>query len=226
MKISFLGTGAADWGADSLDSKGYHRYFSSALINDDLLIDPGPHIFLSSDKYNIDLSKVKYVINTHSHGDHFNKESLDKLLEQGAEFIEFSEDEEKKIGEYTISAYRANHGTCKGAVHFIIEKEDKRLFYGLDSAWLLYPEVAAIKAKGVDMAILDATIGDMPGDYRIFEHNNLGMVIEMSKTLQDYVKRFVISHMAYTLHDDHETLSENMKKYGFDTAFDGYITEI
>ena len=227
MKIRFLGTGAADWPVDATDDKGYNRYFSSAVIDDILLIDPGPHIFLSADKYGIDLTKVKYIINTHPHSDHYNKESIAKLQETDAQFIEFSAGESKEIGGYNISAYQSNHATSTAySVHFIIDDGSKKLFYGLDCAWLLYEEVADIKKKGIDLAVLDATIGDVPGDYRIFEHNNLYMVEEMKKTLDPYIKRVMISHMAYTLHTDHETLVERMKPSGIEVAFDGLETEI
>lgn len=226
MKITFLGTGAADWGIDDIDSAGYNRFFSSALIDGTLLIDPGPHIFLSAEKHGIDLSGIKYIINTHPHSDHLNSETLKELENRGAKFFDLAVGDVEKIGEYTVSAYYANHSTCKKAVHFIIEKDTKRFFYGLDSAWLMYDEVAAIKENGVDMAVLDATIGDIKGDRRIFEHNDLNMVREMRETLKPFVGRFVISHMARTLHDDHITLSNKMKKDGFETAFDGWETEI
>ena len=98
MKIKFLGTGAADWAPESLDSNGRHRYFSSALIDDVLLIDPGPHIFESAEKYCIDLSSVKYIINTHPHSDHLHKENLEKLVSAGAEFTVFHGKEHKELG--------------------------------------------------------------------------------------------------------------------------------
>lgn len=226
MKITFLGTGAADWGIDDKDSAGYNRFFSSALIDGVLLIDPGPHIFLSAQKHDIDLSGVKYIINTHPHSDHLNENSLKKLEEIGAVFYTFKAGEEREIGNYSVSSYYANHSTCENSVHFIIEDGEKKLFYGLDSAWLMYDEVKAIKQKGIDLAVLDATIGDVEGDYRIFEHNNLNMVREMRQTLKPFVGRFVISHMARTLHDDHITLSNKMKESGFETAFDGFETQI
>ena len=90
----------------------------------------------------------------------------------------------------------------------------------------MYEEVEAIKKSGIDLAVLDATIGDVPGDYRIFEHNNLNMVVEMKTTLASYVKRWVISHMARTLHTSHAELSDRMKAHGIEVAFDGFETEI
>jgi len=76
----------------------------------------------------------------------------------------------------------------------------------------------------VDYAVLDATIGDVEGDYRIFEHNNLRMVLEMKMTLDPYIKRWCISHMARTLHDSQEALEKRMQPYGIEVAYDGYET--
>ena len=111
-------------------------------------------------------------------------------------------------------------------MHFIISDGKKTLFYGLDGAWLLYDEVCGIKEYTPDFAVFDATIGDIDGDYRIFEHNNLQMVLEMQKTLKPYIKQFCISHMAYTLHTDHETTAKKMQMYDIITAYDGLEVEL
>lgn len=225
MKLQFLGTGAADWSPKKPET-GEHRWLSSALINDDLLIDPGPSVPDAIKRYNIDVKKIKYIIITHRHGDHFNEETLKMLCDSGAELVDFSAGDENKVGKYQIKALSANHPTCVPTVHFLIDDGEKRMFYGLDGAWLLMPEVDAIKESRVDLAVLDATIGNRPGDYRIFEHNNLKMVIEMKETLSKYVDRFVISHMARTLHDPHDILSAQMEKEGILTAFDGMVLDI
>ena len=219
MKITFLGTGAADWVFDlHKDMKDFRRN-SSALIDDTLLIDPGPDVIDALNTFGKDANEIKYIINTHRHSDHYCEKTLEAL--SGAAFIGFEDGDEKKVGTYLIKAFKANHGTCEGAVHFIIDDGEKKLFYGLDSAWLTYEEVGAINSLKIDYAVLDATIGDISGDYRIFEHNNLTMVREIAATLRGSVKKFCISHMARTLHTDHKTLSENMEKCGIDTAYDG-----
>ena len=43
----------------------------------------------------------------------------------------------------------------------------------------------------------------------------------MKSSLEPYVDRFVISHMAKTLHTGHEKLSTRMEKDGIVTAYDG-----
>lgn len=123
------------------------------------------------------------------------------------------------LGEHTITAVAGNHKIP--VVHYLIEHKGKRLFYGLDSAWLLYPEIELIWKKGADVAVLDGTIGFVDGDYRIFEHCNMNMIIAIKKTLNEHVGKFYISHMARTLHTDHQTLAETMGKYGVEVAYDG-----
>lgn len=226
MKIFFLGTGAADWPAKKPEGAKEYRRLSSTLIDRALLIDPNPCVFDALDEFKIDPQDIRYIINTHPHSDHFCEETVSKLEKNGAVFIPFAANEEKAVGKYTVRAYAANHSTAESPVHFIISDGEKTLFYGLDGAWLLYPEVQAIKQLRPDFAVLDATVGFIDGDYRIFEHNNLYMVLEMKKSLEKYVGSFCISHMARTLHTDHETLCERMRQFGVSVAFDGMETEI
>ncbi|MBQ8371362.1 MAG: MBL fold metallo-hydrolase [Clostridia bacterium] len=225
MKLSFLGTGAADWNfQEHKDLDGFRRN-SSLLIDDCLLIDPGADVPNALSEFGKSIDEIKYIINTHAHSDHYNEQTLCQL--SNAHFYSMNAGEVRLIGKYTVTALRANHSTCKsGAVHFIVSDGEKKLFYGLDGAWLMYDEVSAIKDNGIDLAIFDATIGDVPGDYRIFEHNNLNMVVEMKTTLEKYIKRFFISHMARTLHTSHDELVNRMKPHGIEVAFDGCEIEI
>lgn len=225
MKVLFLGTGAADWVfAKDKDDK-YFRRMSSVLINGELLIDPGPDLIESIDKFKVDTSKIKFVINTHKHSDHYNEKTLEFLKSNGVRFDEFTPGDVKQIGKYTITALAANHPvpTC----HYIINDGEKKLFYGLDGAWLMYDEVQEIiKQKPIDLAVLDATIGFIEGDFRNFEHNNLNMVLEIKKTLSEHINKFCISHMAFTLHTEHEILFAEMNKYDILTAYDGFLLEV
>ncbi len=224
MKITFLGTGAADWHIERhREVEGFRRN-SSCLIDDTLLIDPGSCVPDALETFGKSAEKIKYVINTHKHRDHYNENTLESLTE--ARFYQVAAGEEIKLGKYMVTALPANHATAETAVHFIISDGERRLFYGLDGAWLTYGEVEAIKKSGVDLAVLDATVGDKPGDYRIFEHNNLNMVCEIKASLKEYVKRFFISHMARTLHTSHSELCERMSGEGIEVAYDGLEVEI
>ena len=224
MKITFLGTGAADWKLEVHKKMEGFRRNASILIDDQLLVDPGPNVFDALETFGKKSENIKYILNTHRHSDHYNEETVASLT--NAQLYPLQAGENLTVGGYQIAALRANHSTCAESAHFIISDGEKRLFYGLDGAWLLYDEVAAIKRHGIDLAVLDATVGFIPGDYRVFEHNNLNMVIEMRQALSKYVKRFCISHMARTLHTSHAELVKAMQPHGIEVAFDGLELEI
>jgi len=82
MKFKYLGTAAAEcWPAlfcscdNCMRAKiagGKNiRTRSQALINDDLLIDLPPDTYFHVIKNGLDLTKIKYMLITHSHDDHF-----------------------------------------------------------------------------------------------------------------------------------------------------------
>ena len=222
MKILFLGTGAADFPQDKTGVVGFRRT-ASVLIDEKILIDPGPWVLDAIEEYGVDVSKIKYILNTHLHDDHYCQKTVDYLVSQGAQFIETKDKDVLTLDEYTVEAYKGNH-TIE-VCHFIIKDGKKCLFYALDGAWLQYEEILAVWKNKPDLAVFDATVGFIEKDWRVFEHNNLQMVIEMKKSIDTDIKQYVISHMAYTLHTDHDTLSAEMEKHGFVTAYDGLEME-
>ncbi len=82
MKILFLGTSSADWYpapwcncencslARKYKGKDIRRY-SCILIDSDLLIDLPPDIVISVNELGVNLTRVKAILITHPHGDHF-----------------------------------------------------------------------------------------------------------------------------------------------------------
>ena len=222
MKIFFLGTGAADYKPCHRDLPGYRRN-SSALVNGELLIDPGPCVPEALEHFGKDPGSVRFILNTHRHKDHFNPDTVSFLEKNGATFITLEDGESKQLGNLCVTALKGNHSTR--VQHLLISDAEKTLFYGLDSSWLLYEEIQALK-KGVDLAVLDCTVGFTSGDYRIFEHCSADMILTMASALREYVKRICISHMARTLHTDHETLAAQMGKHGIEVAFDGLELDI
>lgn len=222
MKILFLGTGAADFPDNKTGVVGFRRT-SSALIDGTILIDPGPWVRDAIDEYGIDACKIKYILNTHRHSDHYCQETVDYLTSCGAEFVETKDKDVLSLDGYTVEAYKGNH--TEEVCHFILKDGKSCLFYGLDGAWLQYEEIRAIWKSKPDLAVFDATVGFIEKDWRVFEHNNLNMVMEMKKSIDTDIKKYVISHMAYTLHTDHQALSCEMAKHGIITAYDGMEIE-
>ena len=253
MKITFIGSGASDWPVSRKNS-GEYRRFSSILIGNDLLVDPGPHIFDFEESCHPDLFRnVKNILLTHSHDDHLCTKSVERLCAQGEKgfwcekhasflvppakgltlhriepFLPFS------IGEYTVTALPANHGTTvEGEIplHFIIETKNARLFYGCDGAWFLRNTWYHLRQFSFDLMILDGTLGNGYGDCRIFEHNNLKMVELMAAAIRNagVLKpkgKIMISHLACGAHESHSRVEEQLKEVEIGVAGDGRILEI
>ena len=87
------------------------RKRSSAVINNEMLIDLGPDLCSQAEMYDIDLSKIKYLLQTHSHSDHFD----------GGHFItRWSEYATKNLTHLDIFC---SPGTCSDMNHWIKENE-------------------------------------------------------------------------------------------------------
>lgn len=82
MKITFLGTGAAEGvpamfcncqNCINIRKLGLSEYRTrtQVLIDDDLCVDFPPEAYSHSLRFGVDLSKLKYLLVTHSHMDHF-----------------------------------------------------------------------------------------------------------------------------------------------------------
>ena len=223
MKITFLGTGAADWRrAEHKTLAGYRRN-ASALIDGVLLIDPNADVPDALATFGKEAGRVRYILNTHRHRDHYCADTLARL--GGAAFYPMRAGETAQLGRYRVRALAANHGTAREAVHFLITDGERTLFYGLDGAWLLYDEVAAIQEAKPDLAVLDGTLGEEIGDYRVFEHNDLTMVRALRAALAPHVKRFCISHMSRKMHKTHADLAADLAREGIEVAFDGMELE-
>ena len=232
MKLHFLGTGAADWDISRANDSCDFRRNSSMLIAGTLLVDPGACIFEFESTYGYSglYAGVTDIVCSHKHGDHYNPETVRRLEEQGAVFHDLAAGDVLETDGYIIRAFEANHRTAKAPMHLVIESkaDGKRIFYGCDGAWMFYETYRALFAlEHFDLMIFDCTIGDIHGDYRIFEHNNVAMIAEMRELFRKICPRFVASHLARTLHPaTHAETAAVLEKYGFETAYDNAVLEV
>lgn len=265
MKLLFLGTGAAGGvTGNPLDNHSIRRC-SSSLIDRDLLMDPGPHIFDFAEQYgDPDLyNGVKYILCTHSHPDHFCPETVAALVEKNPDitmygdeairrklvrllpetaakvhFVPLTHGQWIEFGDYRVLPTHSNHSTGdphEVTLHHTIEKGGRRLFYGLDGAWLLRESWNLMRdLEGPYHAmIFDTTCGEKPDEFRVFEHNTLpmlrvmlaGMHSSRFHSLTEETKLYA-DHLASSLHDDHETVSKTVKEMGMTVAYDGLEIEI
>lgn len=87
MKLTFLGTAAAEgypaiWcrceRCETARARGGPnlRFRSSLLLNDDLLIDPGPDLVAASIRHGLALAEVQAILVTHLHDDHLDPTAI------------------------------------------------------------------------------------------------------------------------------------------------------
>jgi len=215
-EIMFLGTGAADWplspndyDKDALPSD--FRRFSSALVNNNILIDCPQHVPATLKSFKLNPLAITDMLLTHSHSDHLDSAALHKLA--GAKSrkaplrvwahagalakIPAGADIEKhtvtigrpwQLGPFTVEALAANHILGKSqekGLHFLIRSSSSTFLYATDGAWFLGNTWYRLRSVHLDAIIIDATIGDaFDGDYRIFEHNSIAMIRMMMQTFR------------------------------------------
>lgn len=254
MKLTFLGTGAADWPLKK-DGSGFSRYLSSALVNDDLLIDPGPCVPDAVRDIAPDLlNSVAEILLTHSHGDHFSLDTLRSLAARrpvrfyatpevaplvpdvpGLAFIPIEPFVPFRAGRYRILPLPASHSTgipAETPVFFVISEEETNLFYGTDGAWLPNKTFNCMKSFAFDAMVFDCTSGEIDGEFRIFEHNTIPMLEYMLRSIRVSFPSMlkpgcllIAQHMARTLHTDPETLENRLSSFGMTAAWDGRTVE-
>ena len=209
MKIEFLGTGAADYNLERDCTSAEFRRFTSTLINDSLLIDPGPHIFHYAETFGKThlFDNLKTVIITHSHEDHLDPESvkklaaiapdckfagnaasLDVLREAGVEvdYTVLTPFERYTFGDFTVIPMFANHFTGRydeQAFLYTVETEGKKLYYGTDTGWIPAATWDYMSNQGYDAMIFELTIGEASYDYRIFCHTGVEMLKMILRTV-------------------------------------------
>lgn len=253
MDIRFMGTGAADF-SPLLETEFRNklsknaRRSSSLLINSHILIDCGPHTPDSFSIQGIDPSQVTDLLVTHFHSDHFNRESIARIAAcrstplrmwyradaspnpiENVEFHPVAPLETFETEHFQGMALAANHRA--NPLHYDIEINGVRLFYGCDGAWLLNETFYAMMKRQYHCMILDATVGDYNGDYRLGEHNSVPMIRLMTAS---FISQNVIapngiiclSHLARTLHNPHEEVAQNLASEGYTVAYDGLQLKI
>ena len=230
MKLTFLGTGAADWSRPA--PNGERRRLCSTRIGESLLIDGTRQIL----DILTDPEAITHIVYTHEHGDHFDRglwESLPHARHLAPFAGEGLESVEPLIpfeaGGMKLTAVRGNHSVP--VCHYLVEDGEKTLYYALDSAWLAYGEYAFLRGKTLDGMVIDATIGDgHEGDYRVFEHNSLAMVrimvdsLRATGILRENAPVFV-SHLAFTLHPSSDELRASLTP-GYIAPMDSETYEI
>ncbi len=246
VSLLFLGTGAAD-----SRERTFPRHFqdkdqrrcASALLDGHILIDCGPHVLEALRAADIDSAAITDVVLTHLHSDHFHPESLRAIAEATPEKLNVWYYEKAELPEiencmlhpvtlfasyatadFTLTGVSANHSTQ--AMHLSFEIGGKRLLYALDGAWMTYETAQYTRDKRYDAVVMDCTVGDYTGDYRMAEHNSIPMIRLMTPSMKalgilSELSKVVLSHLAVTLHRSYAETFGLVKEDGYLVAYDG-----
>ena len=215
MKLLFLGTGAAGAiKVPNAEIKPGQRRCSSMLLEGNALVDIALQSFDYATELGVNTSAVTDIFLSHTHGDHYCKATLIQYAdaashklnfwchETAVQYLNLTDEESEKINICTlenmqtveaagmkVTALPANHvaGPKEQPIHYIFEKNEQLLFYGCDGGWFrcetwqyLYRNRFVLTAM-----ILDATVGDLPGNFRIGEHNTVPMLRLMLTALRE-----------------------------------------
>ncbi len=258
MKFRFLGTAARDYSPllqttykNSLDKDV--RRSSSALIDEHILIDCGHHILDSLTIQEINYDRIDILLLTHLHDDHYIPEHIKTIATSSQQTLAIYVHEtavaqvKKDLVKCNVRVYGIKHcqqlEICKDtfitalpanhtahAVHYLINVTDKNVYYATDGAWIMYDAFYALRDKNLDLVVLDCTVGDYDGDYRIAEHNSIPMIRSMVRSYSKFNicnnGRIFITHLAPSLHKTHAETEEILKDDKIEVAYDGLAIEI
>ncbi|MGC9360263.1 MAG: MBL fold metallo-hydrolase [Anaerolineae bacterium] len=219
---------------------GDWRRSTMTLIDDRILVDAGPSLPDAVATFAVAAEGITDLLLTHTHIDHYDPMSVETLLAHrstSASLRIWSPDpapqfalnascqveriragERFPCGAYSVTALAANHHRVGGTtLHYLFEGRGTRWLYALDGGWLPCATWYALHDATVhgdgplDALVIDATIGDIPDDYRIFQHNALPMVRMMVASLRREgmlasTAPVVVTHLARTLHGSQDEI--------------------
>ncbi len=258
MEILLLGTGAADGipnvfctcqtCADYRD-RGELRTPTSILIDDRILVDPGPEAPRQVSRYGRDLSGCIAILAGHAHDDHLDPSLLmhrSWVSQAALDFVgpaavvELSQrwlDPEQTavrfttltagdvfaIADYRIEALAASHQAYGEALVYRISDAAASLLYLTDTGLLPEGTLTALTGRRVDLVLLEETFGlaEGKGD----QHHNLRT---FAQTIADLRTRGVIDDatLVVPIHQGHNNppvaqLREHLAAIGADVLPDG-----
>lgn len=258
MKLCFLGTGTAGSKLmpEGTVPEGKRRC-CSMWIDGDVVVDLSMQSFDYATKLGMDTAGITDIFLSHTHRDHYCKATLLAYAAAAKTKIHFwchrdsltriglTEEEAAMLNVHPIEvgdewetagmkvkALRANHLTPGGGqpLHYIFERNGQKLFYGCDGAWFCADTWEYMRANGeLDIMILEATVGDYPGNFRIGTHNTVPMLRLMLAAIHEngILKEggtLIADHIGGVIHD--EKMAALLSELGMIEAYDGLTIEV
>ncbi|GHA43720.1 hypothetical protein GCM10007103_26120 [Salinimicrobium marinum] len=208
MKIEFLGTrGKVEPSAPK------YRHHTGFLIDKKILIDVGEKQFMNRNP--------EAVVFTHFHPDHGYFISEDEKFNPGIPHYGPQEhplipDLQVITNKFTIKGYTFTpipviHAFKLKSLGYVVEKDDRKIFFTGDVAWIEKAHLAEI--KGLDLIITEATMINKGGRInrkkdKIFGHTGVPDLVRIFSPL---TKKIVFTHFGDWFFEDVES---SLKRLG------------
>jgi phosphoribosyl 1,2-cyclic phosphate phosphodiesterase len=149
------------------------------------------------------------------------------------ETVKLTIGEQMPVGETRVTPVLGNHFMNKPycimeqqALNFLIQVDDKTLFYGLDSSYMIPQTLALLAGTRLDMAIVDATFGPLEIDPVLSGHHNWAMLDETLAELRkagcvDENTTIVADHLSARNVGPHDQVAVEQALKGITLAYDG-----
>ena len=149
------------------------------------------------------------------------------------ETVKLTIDEQTPVGKTRVTPVLGNHFMNKPycimeqqALNFLIQVDDKTLFYGLDSSYMIPQTLALLAGTRLDMAIVDATFGPLEIDPVLSGHHNWAMLDETLAELRkagcvDQNTTIVADHLSVRNVGPHDQVAGEQAQKGITLAYDG-----
>jgi len=139
------------------------------------------------------------------------------------------------VGAAKITPLLGNHYMNKPyhimeqqSLNFLIDTGHKKVFYGLDSSYMMPQTLALLNGTHIDVAIMDATFGAREIDPRVSGHHNWAMLDETLDDLRragciDDTTAIIAAHLSCNNIGSHEQEAPEQAVKGITMAYDGLI---
>ncbi len=257
-----LGTGAADGipnvfcaCATCADyrSRGELRTPTSVLVDQRLLIDPGPEAPRQVSRLGYDLTNCSVILASHAHNDHLDASLLmhrswvrDTPLtllgpapvitwatqwlkpdQTAVTFITLTAGAKLSVDGYLIEALAANHSAYGEALCYRLSRDGHTMLYLTDTGVLPEPSLNALSGQRADLVLLEETFGGAEG--KGDQHHNLRTFAD---TIAELRHRNVVDEYSHVvpIHLGHDNppgaeLQATMAAIGAEVLPDGSVIQ-
>lgn len=263
MEVLLVGTGAADGipnafcGCATCEDYRVRKELrtpTSILIDNRLMLDPGPESPRQVSRLGQDLIDCRAVLVSHAHSDHLDASFLMhrswvtetplavagpqpvvdwsmKWLAPGqrsVDFVALTAGDVVEFAGYTVEAFGANHEAYGEALCYRISDDQASLLYLTDTGPLPPATLAGLAGRRVDLVLLEETFGTAAG--KGDQHHNL---TSFAKTVSDLRELGAIGTgtQVVPIHLGHDNpplaeLRQEMAKMGAKVLADGSVIKL